>query len=384
MDSQSRNAFGEEKNQEGKDKNVVKREMDEIRKFISGLSVDDFKSGNWLAELAKVALTNYEQKVDAGYFRKKYPDVPADAVVQARVLMAAKYAGIEGGLSASAYILAVAGATGTAGLAIPAAAATFAVDLAYTARLQLRLAYDIAVLYNTSFDLDDPDDMLRFVKIAFAVQGREVVGNATLKGTPAVAKPLVKKIFSGATLSAAKSLPVIGKYLLQRNIVKFAIPAVGVPLTVAVNYWMTKATGGNAASTMRRMAQINEAADRAVDLTKDYMAMLWAVWLVIDADGKVDGEELSLLNSLIACARERGASDDDLARLRDTVDVDENRAWGMIMNADDLSSIYETAVLAACVEGKLNNQEREVLRKLAEVCDVEYDEAYVNSILKRW
>lgn len=58
--------------------------------------------------------------------------------------MAARYAALEGGLSASAYTGAIILTIGTAGGAspatVPAAIATVIVDVAFITRLQLRLA----------------------------------------------------------------------------------------------------------------------------------------------------------------------------------------------------------------------------------------------------
>lgn len=43
-------------------------------------------------------------------------------------------------------------------------------------------------------------------------------------------RPLIKRFYSKGVLTAAKGLPVVGKFLLQRNVIKIGIPLVGVPL----------------------------------------------------------------------------------------------------------------------------------------------------------
>ncbi|MGH3405171.1 MAG: hypothetical protein ACRDRJ_22105 [Streptosporangiaceae bacterium] len=77
--------------------------------------------------------------------------------------MAARYAALEGGLSAGAYTAAIAAIIGSLGGAspatVPAAVATVMVDVAFITRLQLRRAYDVAILYRVPLDLTDPDDM---------------------------------------------------------------------------------------------------------------------------------------------------------------------------------------------------------------------------------
>ncbi|QEH92711.1 hypothetical protein FV141_03545 [Dermacoccus abyssi] len=210
------------------DKSVVIKQVDEIRDFVGGLSMDDIKSGDWFARLLKVSLAQYSEQVTAEWFREKYPHLPADAIVDARIKLAAKYAGIEGGLSAAAYTGAVAATIGSLGgaspLTAPAAVGSFVVDLAYTTRLQLRLAHDIAVLYGVPIDVNDSEDLWKLIRIALLIKSGEAGRGAVSKGVPVVLRPVIKKIFSGSTLTAVKSLPVVGKHLLQRNIIKFSIP----------------------------------------------------------------------------------------------------------------------------------------------------------------
>jgi hypothetical protein len=97
------------------DRKVVEQERAEIREFIKGLSADDIKSGGWFTKLSAEALSSYTDKVDWQYFQERYEGVPADAIVDQRIKMAARYAALEGGLSAGAYTAAVAATIGSLG-----------------------------------------------------------------------------------------------------------------------------------------------------------------------------------------------------------------------------------------------------------------------------
>jgi hypothetical protein len=205
------------------DRSVVEQERDELRGFISDLSPGDIKSGGWFTKLLAQSLSTYTEKVDWQYFRSKYTGLPPDAIVNQRIQMAARYAAIEGGLSASAYTGAVAATIGTLGGAspatVPAAVATMMVDVAYTTQLQLRLAYDISVLYRVPLDTSDPDDLWKLIRIAFTIKSGEVVREGVLKTVPAMMRPVIKRFYSKSVLNAAKGLPFVGKYLLQRNVI---------------------------------------------------------------------------------------------------------------------------------------------------------------------
>ena len=152
----------------------VSKELDELKDHAKQYSVDEIKSGAWFVKLLNYALETYAKRVNADYFREKYPHLPADAVIDRRIALARRYASVEGALSAGVYSLAVAATIGTQGgaspVTIPAAALSFVADLFYTTRLQLHLAYDISVLYGKPVDLEDPEDLYDLVRVAFGVK----------------------------------------------------------------------------------------------------------------------------------------------------------------------------------------------------------------------
>lgn len=373
---------------EAAEKATVRREVDELRGFVKGLSLDDLRDGDWFAKLLTFSLGKYVQEVDAAYFTAKYPNLPADAVVQARIQMAARYASIEGGLTSAAYTGAVAGTIGTGGgaspLAVSGGLAAFAVDLTYSSQLQLRLAYDIAVLYRVPLDMNDPDDLWKLIRIAFGIKAGEVGTGGALKAVPAVVRPLVRKVFSGSTLTAVRSLPVVGKHLLQRNLVKFAIPAVGVPLTVAGNYWVTKLAGEHAKKVFRTEARVIEAAGRIVDGTSDHDALLWVLWMVIQADGHVADNERLLLHHVARVAEGLSQEAGKFDGLKLVIELDEALVWSKVASAVDSRTLYDAAVTAAAIDGHITKQERKVLSTLAGRVGATYDEESALAMAKSW
>ena len=151
------------------------------------------------------ALDSYTDKVDWRYFQERYEGVPADAIVDQRIKMAARYAAIEGGLSAGAYTAAIVATIGSLGgaspVTVPAAFATVMVDVAFITRLQLRLAYDVAVLYRVPIDLSDPDDMWKLIRVAFTIKSGEAAREGVVKVVPLMVRPLIKRFYSGSVLS---------------------------------------------------------------------------------------------------------------------------------------------------------------------------------------
>ena len=74
-------------------------------------------------------MTSYTDKVTWQYFHERCEGVPADAIVDQRIKMAARYAALGSGLSASAYtaaIIAILESLGGASLAAPRSAGSYA------------------------------------------------------------------------------------------------------------------------------------------------------------------------------------------------------------------------------------------------------------------
>jgi tellurite resistance protein len=350
---------------------AVEKERSEIRDFVKELSADDIKSGGWFTKLLSHAMDSYTEKVDWAYFQAKYKGVPADAIVDQRIKMASRYAAIEGGLSASAYTVAIAATIGSAGgaspIIVPAAVVTVMVDVAYITQLQLRLAYDIAVLYRVPLDLSDPDDLWKLIRVAFTIKGGEVAREGVVKVVPVLVRPLIKRFYSKGVLAAAKGLPVVGKFLLQRTVIKVGIPLVGVPLAVLVNRYTTQITGRHARAVFRNEARVIEVATTLTERTKHPQLMLWVAWLVINADGKISDDEALLMRHLTRLVHERHEVVDD--ELAEVVEVDPESVWRRLgTEPGDLSDIVEAGTKVAEIDGKINTSERRILSELDDRC----------------
>ena len=325
----------------------VRAELDKLRDLARKFSLEEIRQGEWFATLLKFSLDPYAGEVDAAYFDRLYPGLSPDQRIRARIELAARYASIGGGLSAGAYAGAVVATRGSRGatsaVTLPAAGASFVLDLLFTSNLQLRLAHDIAVISGVPLDLEDPEDLWKLIRIAFVIKGGE----------------------AGRTL-VAKSLPVVGRYLLRRSAVKFAVPAVGVPLSAAVNYWSTRSAGAYARTVFRREGAVVEAARRMTEGTEHPAELLWVLWMVIKADGLVHENERLLLKHVTGLLRSPESELAALTELAVTVNLQRDKVWALLEAADgDLDPLYDAGAVAAAVDGKINVNELAVLRRLA-------------------
>ena len=369
-------------------KETVKREFENLKDYSKNFTVKDLKSGVWLAEFITYALRQYSKKVDASFFEEKYPNLPADVIINRRISLAKKYASIEGALSTGAYTAVVA-ATITSGgslsgATIPAALSSFTADLLLLSQIQLQLAYDISILYGHKIDLEDPEDLFDLIRVAFGIKAGELLQETVVKLMPGFTRYGVTSIFKGTTLTWMKALPVVGKHLLQRNIIKFSIPLVAIPLATGMNYWITGKTSTIAKQIYRDKAAISERANKIVSAETNPYIMLKTVLMVIQADKKTKAEEAWLINDLTKGFLSDNETKTFVQDFQKIVNINEEELLEEIshLNKQEATAIYEAACYAAAVDHKLNNEEHLCLSRIAVACRAKYDKKAIEKLAK--
>jgi len=355
----------------------VRQELERLKGLAERVSFEEVRQGEWFTRLLKFSLDPYAQEVDAAYFDRMYPHLSVEAKVRARIELAASYGSVAGALTAGAYTGAVAATLGTRGaaspVALPAAGASFVLDLLFVSSLQLRLAYDIAVISGVPLDLEDPEDLWRLIRVAFLSSGRATRWEALAKGAPLAVRPVLLRILARDPAAAAKSLPAMGRFLLQRSVLKFAVPGLGVPLSMAVNYWSAKVAGGQAAAVFRREARIMATARRLTDRAVDPAELLWVLWLIVNADGVLHENERLLLKHVAAIVGNLGSELTALVGLDATVDFDLRPSVSIpAFVSQDKAALYEAGAAAAAVDGSVDANELSRLRKIAGHCSVPF------------
>lgn len=366
---------------DGSAEEAVKRNLEELKCQVEeNLDSQSLKDGTWFVWLTQKALKTYAVEVDAGWFRRKYPSLPPDTIADRRVSLAKRYAAIAGGLNAAAYTgliaLTIGSAGGASAITGPAAVGSFGVDLLYTTRLQLTLAYDLSVLYEHPVDMEDPEDLYDLLTVAFGIRAAESLQNALTKFAPEAARLGVRAVASGSRLALLKSIPVVGKYLLQRNLIKFAIPVICVPLSAGVNFYTTGSIARQAKAIFRKRAEIRVAGESIARAVEDSpLLALRAIFLVVHSDRKVTDEEARLIQRICeVLAKNEGAA--AVEEFKQLIEVKEQDLLEDLRKAptDCRKLTYEAARRAAMIDGVLHKRERKLLRALASACGVDYED----------
>ncbi|NUV60429.1 hypothetical protein G6W55_12115 [Streptomyces sp. CAI-85] len=180
---------------------------------------------------------------------------------------------------------------------------------------------------------------------------------------------MVKRFYSGSVITAGKALPVVGKHLLQRNVIKIGIPLVGVPLAVLLNRYTTLVAGRHARAVFRNEARVIELAEQLSERSRHPQLMLWVAWLVLraNAKNKIADDEALLMRHLVRLVREQHEVVDD--RFANVIDIDPAEVWKLVdAEPGDLDDVLDAAERVAAVDGAAGSREKAILAELRERC----------------
>lgn len=221
--------------------------------------VQGIRSGDWFLKLIGRSLRNYSKNGRAEYFRTKYPFLN-DATIAAKMIsVAARNAALVGGTAGAAITADEIAAVWSLGLTTPAniavAVAAVGIDLVSVTHIQLKLICELAILYGTPLDPDDPEDILLVIGYFAAGKAGDAVGAASVKVGGHLARSTAKKVFSKETLKLVQKVAGrVGIHLLQKTVVSVAVPVVSIGLGAGFNYLFTRTVANRASKGMQARA----------------------------------------------------------------------------------------------------------------------------------
>lgn len=246
-------------------KQGILAEISDLKDTAQAFGFQSIKDGTWFLQFIKACLSSYEQRMreqgGAAYLRSKYPGLPTDAIATKLCQLAEKYAAVAGGLSGAAA------STAVVGVGIPAAIVGVMTEVLYTVRLQLRLAYDLHLLYGMPLEADDPVDLTKLFAAVYGVKVAEVGGLGLKSLGPEMARAHMRRLLTGHTKAiqaASKTVlgPKIAKQITQKALIKTAVPVVGTGISAGWNYATTHSMGVRVRHGLRVAAALREQTQR--------------------------------------------------------------------------------------------------------------------------
>jgi hypothetical protein len=186
----------------------------------------------------------------------------------------------------------------------------------------------------------------------------------------------IVRTVDGIGPAVTKSLPAVGQHLLRRNVIKFTIPVVSVPLNAALDFYFT----GFVAHQVRDvLAEKSDMRGSIISfLTAEAASprlLLEAIWRIIIADEKVTEGESIFINNLVGKLYEIEGGEETIGVLKEMQDISEEQVLERLSkeSGEVKKTIYEVLADTAAIDRKIQRKERKVLEKYAKVCGVAFD-----------
>ncbi len=210
-----------------------------------------FKTGDWFNNLLLKSFRLYWEKADPEWFKRKYPKLSRDQIAKKIINLTAKNAAGLGGVTGAAMstnelVALVTGAEGGIGLPanIAIAAMSIGTEILTLTHFQLKMVADIAKLYEVPLDAEDPEDIWIIFAYAMGGSASELAGAFGMKIGAAATRRGIKRFVSKETLKLLQQIGrKVGLKILQKTIIKYAIPVVSIGLGSSWNYLSTRAIG---------------------------------------------------------------------------------------------------------------------------------------------
>jgi len=356
----------------------VSKELDDAKNLAKTLNLEEVKSGEWFIKLLQQVVRAYNRNARATYFQKKYPGLPPDDIADILTTITVRYATIAGAVAGAAATANQIAALSSAGMTAALFIGSIGAEMLYLSQIQMRLVLDLSVVYDLQLDLEDPEDVLMIFGYALGVTPTEMIGKGLQIAAGAGAKEAVKKYISKGTLQALQDFARrLGFKVLQRTILKYAVPVASAAVGSSYNYATTKSVGRIAKAHLKNRGKVTDELRILVSRQHIYdLAFPAAVMYVAQVDGQFSAKEKELYRAMLS----RMSFDEHTqVEFQKLTAKEENilEAIGNIEDEEVRRSLMETLVLMTIYDGELAEKERGFLVGAAERLNVPLDIAEV-------
>lgn len=352
----------------------ISKGLDEAGQFAKTLEFDEVKSGEWFVELLRKVVSAYDHNARAEYFRSKYPGLPPDEIADILVSVTARYATVAGGVAGVAATSSQITTLSSLGMTAPLFVGVIGSEMIYLARIQMRLVLDLSVVYDLQLDPEDPEDVLMVFGYALGVAPTDLIGAAATKAAGGGAEAVVRKYVSKHVLKAIQDFArKLGFKILQRTIVKYAVPVASAAVGSSYNYATTRSMGGIAKAHFKSRGKVTEELRALASRRNTYDLVFPAAALYMaHIDGELSLKEREFYRAMLSRMSFPEHTQAEFQRLaNDETNVIEAAAG--IEDEELRRGLMDVLALMAVCNGELAGKEREFLVNLASRLEVPLD-----------
>lgn len=349
-------------------------DIGKLRDAAKRAGYDKLADDGWFQKLVAKHIKEHSETISAAHWDTLYPGLDAEARADReikRVMLRASAAGAVASLGASTGEMLSMMTEGLAApIGLPAAVISMVTEAAYTAKLQVDLACDLASIYGVPFDPDDFGEMATLFGLALEVDIKKKKDEHETKEEHEAKEGVTAKLLELEEGDFAKR---IGRKLLEESVMRNIVPVLGVGISARWNYVATRKFGAAAKKYARyRRALRTACAKLKVGNVEDPALLLEGAWLLATIDGEAGHEELLALALILEALP---IESDDL-KLENRWDDEED--WFDRLRAAPASlhdPLLDVLYLVAATDREIEPAERRFLRRLGKAIgrDIDYE-----------
>lgn len=358
----------------------VRSGMELARRFVQTIDFNDVQSGEWFIQLLRQVITTNQKNARADYFQQKYPGMDEDDIADLLVSVTSRYAAVAGGIAGVAITANQLTTLASAGMTATLWLGSLGVEMVYLSWLQIRLVADLAVIYDLQLDAEDPEDILMIFGYALGVTPTEFLGKGLQIAAGATTRTAIKTYISKGTLKTLQDFARrLGFRILQRTIIKYAIPAVSAAVGSSYNYVTTRSVGHIAKSHFKNRGKASE--ELRLLITRQYtydIVFPAAILYMAKVDGEFQQEERELYQSIL---RRMDFAEHDQHEFQKLIDREDNILTAIREINDEAASntLLDLMILMAVFDGKLAVEEQLFLQNISDTLGISIDMADVKA-----
>jgi len=349
------------------------------------LGFEKVKNGEWFFDLLKQVVKAYDHNARAAYFQKKYPGLSSDEIADILTSVTVRYATVAGAVAGVAASVDEIAALASGGMTAALFFGIIGAEMLYLSNIQMRLMLDMSVLYDLQLDPEDPEDILVIFGYALGVAPTEIIRKGLMAAARVGTKDIVKKVVTKGTREALLEFGKrLGLKILQRTVIKYAVPVASAAIGSGYNYVTTKSVGQIAKLHFKNRGMVTDELRAVVSRQNTYdLAIPAAAMFMAQLDGNVSPKEKELYRAMLSRMSFDEHTPADFQRLVN----DEESILEAVSQIEDIElrkALIELLTLMAIYDGSLGDDEREFLMNAADRLGVSLDIEQVEKRTKEY
>ena len=365
----------------------IQKNIAEMNKLLKDNPEKHLEEGTWFSKVLNKVIGD-TKNLNAEYFTKKYVGLDKDNIAKKLINHASYKTAIIGGTAAAAITGLQFAAVPTLGTSVAAIGSAIIGEFAAITYIQLKLVYELSVLYNAKLDPDDPEDILTVFWYTLGVNKWEEFGNLALKGGGRAGEYLGRKALRSFNITKAlqKAGKALGgrelaKKITEKSLLKLLVPGVNIAIASGMNKIFTHNLGKHAIKTFRRRALAIDNINQLMKHDRSYQLItIPLIYHVGINDIKKPNKVIEMQNTTFKYLKTNEEENDTINELV-SIDIEEFCELITEINNEKVRQIIGDIALISHILSSRNNEE--IIHQVSKSLGIEFSKEYKEKMKKR-